>query len=357
MLSKGPDGRRPPGGGPPPTAAMRVRPRRTAPPFLNRRDQRRMLGLAGALAVTLFAASWAANPGNWHWIAPPAADAVPAGDEDRFAADLRGGRPAGTFRAVAAPPDGAGDDDGDDLARLPDVLTAAAEQRTVGLSRAERFAADVILARLRDLDAADLRKAADPVAFPVLVDRPAAYRGRAVTLTGTARGVRDLPGRGAAGEEVGTAEVWFFPPDSANHPVRALANAAPGLPRGERLAEGVPVRATGYFFKLEGYEAESGPRVAPLILADAVVRLEPYAAVPATPAALPWVVLAAVAGACGVGGLLVWRWRAGDRAFERSTLGRFRDAAGEATAPSADAGEDPGAFLAGLSGADEPLTR
>ena len=336
---------------------MRVRPRRTPPPFLNRRDQRRMLGLAGALALTLFAAAWAADPNNWRWIAPGPADAAPGLDGVRFDADLAGGRPAGAFRAVAADPGGDAISDGEDLSRLPSVLTAAVEERKLGLSRAERFDADVILARLREIDAAELAAVADPVAFPVLVDQPAAYRGRAVTLSGVARGVRDLPGRGAAGGEVGTAAVWFFPDGAGNNPARALVNAAPDLPRGDRLADGVPVRVTGYFFKLEGYEAESGLRVAPLILADEAVRVAPAVAVPATPPALPWVILAAVVAACAATGLLVRRWRAGDRAYERKTLGRFATASREDLKLPATEADDPAAFLAGLSAGGEPAAK
>ena len=304
---------------------MRVRPRRTAPPFLNRRDQRRMLGLVGALAVTLFAAAWAADPANWHWIAPPAGGPAAGLDEVRFDASPPGDRPAGTFRAVAERGDASADAEREGLARLPAALTAAVEERTVGLSRAERVSADAALARLRDLDADALAAAAEAVSFPVLMREPGFYRGRAVTLTGVARGVRDLPGRGAAGAEVGTAAVWFFPPDAGDNPARALANAAPGLPRGERLTDGVPVRVTGYFYKLQGYEAESGLRVAPLILADRVKRYAPPAAAPQAPASLPWVGLAVVAAACFAVGLLIWRWRAGDRKFDR-TLARFADA-------------------------------
>ena len=333
---------------------MRVRPRRTPPPFLNRRDQRRMLGLAGALAFTLFAAAWAADPDNWRWIAPAEGDAAPVAEGLRFNADLSDDRPAGAFRAVAADAGGGKEPTGDDLSRLPGVLTAAVEERKIGLSRAERFAADVILTRLREIDAAALRAAADPVAFPVLVDRPGYYRGRAVTMTGVVRAVRDLPGRGAEGEEVGTAAVWFFPDGAGINPVRALANAAPGLPRGERLPGDMWVQVTGYFFKLEGYEAESGLRVAPLILANEATGIRPALVAPATPAALPWVILSAVAAACAAGGLLVWRWRAGDRAYERTTLARYAAASREAPAPTAAEADDPSAFLADLSAADEP---
>ena len=271
----------------------------------------------------------------------------------RFDAALPGDRPAGSFRAVAAADGATADSDRPD-ARLPAALTAAVEERTLGLTRAERAAQSAILERLAGFDPAALADLAEPVAFPALMAEPGFYRGKPVTLTGTARGVRDLPGREG---QVGTADVWFFPPDAGNNPVRAVVNDAPGLPRGERLAEGVPVSVTGYFFKLQGYEAESGLRAAPLILANAAVRVTPAATVPGTPPALPWVVLGAIAVACGAGGWLVWRWRAGDAAFERSTLRRVTTAARESPDLPPTAADDPAAFLAGLAAADRPSDR
>ena len=329
---------------------MRVRPRRTAPPFLNPRDQRRMLGLVGALAFTLVAVGWASDPAHWHWIAPP--NAGPAEDRGlRFDAALPGDRPAGSFRAVAG---GATVAEKSEAvpATLPAALTAAVRERTIGLSRAERASADAVLARLAGADPAALSAVAEDVAFDVLMSEPGFYRGRAVTLSGLARGVRDLPGRDAGGGRVGTADVWFFPPGAGNHPVRALVNGAAGLPRGDRLAEAVPVRVTGYFFKLEGYEAESGLQVAPLLLADAAVPAPPAPGVPATPPALPWVILAVAGLACGAGGLLVWKWRAGDRAYERGTLRRLAAAGRDSPDLLPADAADPAAFLAGLSAAD-----
>ena len=333
---------------------MRVRPRRPAP-YLNAADQRRMLALVGALAVTLFSAKWAADPNNWHWIAPPVPAAPADGVEEAadFSVNLGAGSPrAGTVRAVAdVTVRGERGSDG----RLPTEAVAAAEDRSVGLSRAERGAAAAILGSLEEepLAADD----AEPVAFPALMRDPAHYRGRPVTVAGLARGVRDLRGFSADANDaeaarVGTVEVWLFLPDGGDNPVRAVANRAAGLPRGDRLSPGVPVELDGYFFKLEGYAAESGLRVAPLILTDEVRRATPAAAVPQTPAALPWAVLGVCGAALAGGGLLVWRWKAGDRAYERSTLKRMTAATEEDLALSGEPAADPAAFLAGLSGGE-----
>ena len=330
---------------------MRVRPRRPAP-YLNAADQRRMLALVGALAVTLFAAKWAADPNNWHWIAPPV-PAAPAdvGGEDAadFSVNLgTGSPPVGVVRAVAGAGDVRPSGDG-----LPTGLMTAAEDRKVGLSRAERGAAAAILGSLEEEPlTAD---AAEPVAFPALMRDPSHYRGRPVKVAGLARGVRDLRGfpadpGDADGERVGTVEVWLFLPDGGDNPVRAVANRAADLPRGDRLSPGVPVELDGYFFKLEGYAAESGLRVAPLILTDEVRRATPAAAVPQTPAALPWAVLGVCGAALAGGGLLVWRWKAGDRAYERSTLKRMTAATDGDLALTGEPAADPETFLAGLSG-------
>ena len=337
---------------------MRVRPRRSAAPYLNAADQRRMLGMVGALGLVLFAASWAADPTNWYWIAPPAAvpAAAPLAGDERPDFTVRDAAafapPPGAILVTPAAPDAGAADEPD--GRLPAGLTQSARDRTLGLNRAEREAVAAILARLaEDPPAGD----AAAGSFPALMRDPDFYRGKPVRLGGGAKGVRDLPP--SATYPGGAVEVWFYPPDAGENPVRVLANRADGLPRAALLDETVPVTVTGALFKLQGYAArgpggEERTHVAPLLLADAVAPATIVAAVPQTPAALPWVVLGVIAAALLAGGLLVWRWRAGDRAYERRTLDRLSAASGAGgeplNLPAAD-DADPGAFLAGL-GAD-----
>ena len=337
---------------------MRIRPSRRPAPYLNGADQRRMLALVGTLALVLVAAGWAADPANWYWIAPPrAAPAAATGDAGEGVPDfsVRDAAPPrpGTIRVAMTVPEtsepamGEPGKNGD--GRLPAALTAAAEDRTIGLTRAERDAVDVILAGFGASPPAPAADA-ETVSFPALMRDPDYYRGRPLRVFGEARGITDLPNdRGV--------ELWVFPPDSGNSPVRVVANRADGLPRGGLLKEGVPVTVDGAFFKLQGYAARDkggGEKlhVAPLVLADAAGRARLEAAVPQTPAALPWVVLGVIAAALAAGALLVWRWKRDDRDFERRTLSRLSAAAdGEGeplTLASAD-DADPAAFLAGLS--------
>ena len=307
--------------------------------------------MVGALALVLFAAKWASNPANWYWIAPP----QPAAGEPRDAAEtpdftVRDGAPLppGTVR-VATIELGSKEEENAPDGRWPAALFASARDRTVGLTRAERAATAALLERLAK-HPAKVAPDAEPPPFPGLMRDPDYYRGRPIRVFGEARGIVDLPNdRGV--------ELWIFPPDSGGNPVRVVANRAKDLPRGERLKEGVPVEANAVFFKLQGYAAEKaggseGLHVAPLALADVVTRARIVAATPQTPPALPWVVLGVIGAALAAGGLLVWRWKAADQAFERKTLDRLSAAAdgeGEPLNIAAD-DDDPQAFLAGLSG-------
>ena len=84
-------------------------------------------------------------------------------------------------------------------------------------------------------------------------------------------------------------EAWVYTADSQGNPAVIVASAAPeDIPLGEDLQ--VLVRATGYFFKIYGYEAQDTTRVAPMILAGRLeVIPEPK------PQGPPWWLLAMLA--------------------------------------------------------------
>ncbi|MFH5805031.1 hypothetical protein [Alienimonas sp. DA493] len=326
---------------------MRVRPARRPAPYLNGADQRRMLAMIGALALVLFAAKWASDPANWYWIAPPAVTAAEAEPPD-FSVRQDAPLPPGTIRVAASSPATVAENEATADGRLPADLTAAAEDRRVGFTRAERTALAEILERF-ETTPPTLPADEVPVAFTGLMRDPDYYRGRPVRIAGEARGISDL------GEDRGV-ELWVFLPDAGDNPVRVRANRAEGLPRGALLETPVPVTLDGALFKLQGYTArgENGEgrlHVAPLILADAAQPARIAPAVPQTPQSLPWVVLGVIAAALAAGALLVWRWKADDRDFERSTLSRLSaaaDAEGERLNFAAE-DQSPEAFLAGLS--------
>ena len=50
---------------------MKLQPDHRPTPYLNRRDQYRLLTLLGLLCVMMVAIKWAAQPSSWHWLVPP----------------------------------------------------------------------------------------------------------------------------------------------------------------------------------------------------------------------------------------------------------------------------------------------
>lgn len=200
---------------------------------------------------------------------------------------------------------------------LPDPsLWSVIAHRTLGVRSTESGLYYRLLSDAASADPAKLRKSAsehlaarrraNPAldkgeAFPIFVDlfkNPEAYEGQVVTLNGYAREIRKYP---AAENAVGLEnlyEVWLFTDDSQGNPAVIVAASAPeNVPLGEDLQ--VPVRATGYFFKIYGYEARDTTRVAPMILAGRLEVLpEPEIQGP------PWWLLALLGGILLA--LIVW---------------------------------------------------
>ena len=102
------------------------------------------------------------------------------------------------------------------------------------------------------LDAAEFaaaRRRGDGAGLPPFVDlfrHPDAYRGKAVTLTGHARVVREFPGpapRGG-GDPPTLVEAWVFTEDSQTNPAVVVAADAPDLPRWAFVLGAIGVAAT-----------------------------------------------------------------------------------------------------------------
>ena len=360
---------------------MRFRPSSSPPPYLNRRDQYRLLLLIGLLAGVLLAMQAVARPGMWSWMfsgeTPPAEEsATPrktAGDVDfsvRFddralAADeflaqadaSDAGKPEelGDGVRTHADPGPASSSDAPPSAspQSPESASPAGDSPTatrhveidrdilrgiqddyVGLRAAEADAYFHILSRAAALDQHSLERAsAGTVDFAVLMDDPDRFRGRPVTVEGELKGLTPVP---VAGNEHGieTAwEGWIFNSNSWPNPwcVRVLS-VPRDIPQGSRLSQPVRVRVTGYFFKKYGYASEGGFHKAPLLLARQLdwLRSEPQAAAP-LPGLGPWLMGVAVVVAAGLG-IMVWRFRASDRRFEQSHLKRLTEAPRESIA-------------------------
>lgn len=125
--------------------------------------------------------------------------------------------------------------------------------------------------------------------FKDIMVNPEEMRGRPITLRGYAREIRQYPaGDNAAGIET-LHEIWLFTDKSQSNPAVIVATDVPeDLPVGNDLI--VPLRVTGYFFKLYGYHAGPKGRIAPMLLAGPVEILsEPQGA------GFPWWMIGLIA--------------------------------------------------------------
>lgn len=324
-----------------------------------------MLGLVAALALVLMAIQVTSKPEFWAWMFPEQqnggesaqndapskqdidydvrledelnpgeflsrADSEQAGDTDHTP-QANGSRKAVEAPAVARIPDSAGHAPAslppDATIDIDAALLQSIEDNTVGIRRGETDAYFHTLAKVRDLPTERLRRQArSDVSYTVLMVDPADFRGKLLTIEGQ---VRRLVAFEAGENDHGIErlyEVWLFTQDSGTDPYRVVCTRLPeDIPRGEEIREDVQVRVTGYFFKKQGYQAQRGLHVAPLILAKTLQWSPPQ---PATarpgrnPA--PWV----LGGVLLVGlalAVTLWRLSRSDRDFQEQHLKRVTE--------------------------------
>ena len=352
-------------------------PRRPAP-YLNSRDQWRMLRLVGLLALVLVGMNVAADPDTWAWMFPGegkdgAAERVPSLDEVDFGVQLGDGDalPPGVFRADVSTeppaekeidnkprPEPAAPADCRDVRIDPEQLDHIRDN-TLGVRRVEADAFYATLAKARDVPADCLAEAARAdVVFTVLMTNSDEFRGVPITVTGEIKRLNVLD---AAENAYGIAtfyETWLFTSDSGDNPYRIVTASAPeGLPRGD-IEEEVRVRITGYFFKREGYAAEGGLHKAPLLIGK---TLEPL---PRRPAGIPLAqnfpltryIIGGAAVILVLLGIAVWAFNRSDRKFKREHLDRMAVSGGKDSPDLNGLQEsDPGEYLKRLEeqGGDE----
>lgn len=309
---------------------MRFQHKDAPPPYLNRKDQLRMLILVATLAAIVFAIQFASRPATWHWLLPPepAPEGAhpPLGDVDFNVRDEEDPLRPDAFRAEFDPPR---DEAVEVTDAAPDAidsnLLADVRDNTVGVRHAEADAYYRLLASARRSSAESLERAAQSgVVFTHLMVHPELYRGELVTLVGDIKRLQPLS---AGPNEYGIKtvyEAWLFTSDSGVNPYRIVATSVPpDVPLGERIE--VPARVTGYFFKKEGYATPGGMHVAPLLLAKRIDWIRPPVSTEDPDTGLVPYVL----GIVGIIGLALivtlWRFSASDRKFERSRLKRLMD--------------------------------
>lgn len=231
------------------------------------------------------------------------------------------------------------DENGNGQTRSSDSLSVASEQirkirnNTVGIRAAEREVYHDVLALARDTPVAEQREAAiDDVAFAVLMTESEQFLGKPLTVKGELCGLQKIPpGANHHGIEE-LWEAWMKNADSGENLYVVRSTDIPaGIPTGMELKSGTIVEVTGFFFKRYGYPTRDDRlHVAPMILAKSLKWYKPREVQKPNDLGLVPYVLAFAGIIGGSICLLLWKFRAGDRQFERQHLKRLTEAPREA---------------------------
>jgi len=248
---------------------MRFRRAKSPPPYLNKRDQLRLLAMVGLFALILAAMEFAARPSSWYWLTgtpdgqsrdvPPAASRSEKADEHMpsSGAIKRKTQNSKANQTIQIDPD-----------RLKDV-----KDNTLGIRRVEKDAYDYLLAQARDAAPGVLEHAAlRNVDFTVLMLDADRFRGQPITVDGQLRRLMPFTAASNRYSLTDLYEAWIFTSVSGTNPYRIICTNIPaGLPQGMSLDPPPHVRTTGFFFKRYSYAAgEDRFHTAPLLLANSL---------------------------------------------------------------------------------------
>lgn len=337
---------------------MRFKSSNTPPPYLNKRDQIRLLKLVALLSLVLITMRVAANPDHYRWMweldeqtnsdsdPPEKTDRGKPADfdvrldrtiplrPDEFISpkDPEPDRPPENAVVNETAPSNAADSPQPVGVELDKRMLSPIQDNILGITNEEIDLLYSVLSRARSIPLSDLEHAAsDDVDFSVLMKLADHFRGDLITVEGEMRRLRKktVP-KNRHGIET-RYDAWLFTSDSGNNPYHIVCTSVPeGIPSGENIAQRTKVRATGYFFKLEAYATEGGElHSSPLLVAK---RLRWYPPRVAKHEEFDWaryvvgffILLAVVLG------MILWRLSVTDKRFHEQHMKRITAAPAEA---------------------------
>lgn len=155
------------------------------------------------------------------------------------------------------------------------------------------------------------------VAYAQLMHQPEIYRGRIVSVQGTARRARKIVSPTGNLNFPDYWELWIDPTWGPAAPIVVCCAELPSdFPTGDTIR--CPIRCEGYFYKRWAYKAQDGVRTAPVLLAKTLHTSMPKpVATPPAPVRVtsgPWLFLASITCLLGVGSAyLAFGKRSGSR--------------------------------------------
>jgi len=235
---------------------------------MQRREQRRLVGLLLAMGLVVVALPWMANPANWNWI-----ERMSQRGEAATAPDTSMAPPASELAAEtvlvrveeeprAAPRDGA---EGNWREIDPEVWKEVRDD--VAFRSEELPLFWDLMAGLSREKPSDLAREAEEVTFAQLFQLPQEYRGKLIEVRGRAR--RAVRVRAAANDAgIGSYhQLWMQTSDNPSSPLVVFAaELPPGFPEGMEIST-EELTIPGVFFKRWPYNAQDGLRTAPAMVA------------------------------------------------------------------------------------------
>jgi hypothetical protein len=312
--------------------------------YLSRRDQFRLLLLVGLVCMVVIAMDYAGRPSSYAWLFNQgSADSGKTADKKKdeqidFRPNVDSSSTGLQLTQPRTPKDAEryknSDESDAKLAsehelKISADLISQIKDNSVAIRPSERDLLYYLLAKTRDVPLAALKKVArDDIAFGVLMNDSEDFLCTLMTVSGE---IRRLNPHSVWKNEYGVDQIyeaWLFNRDSGKRPYRILCTSIPeNIPIGMELNSGTVVTVTGYYFKRYGYPAVGNRlHVAPLIISKTLEwHRSESARRPDDMDIIPYVLgFAAFIGIAAAYAL--WRFRKGDREFERQHLKRLTGA-------------------------------
>lgn len=334
---------------------MRLQKPTTPPPWLNRRDQYRMLGMLTMLLLIMLAIDVARKPENWNWFFALSGQPQDAGGLHSEGIDFRIKEPEtlpSDTLLSPAPPDEQNPgipEEAADLRQLPRSWFSAVEDQRLGRMRNDDIAVERVLQRLNMYSQDQLLQAGErDVGYRVVNVEPQLHRGELLYLTGTLWRFGPYPFGERNNPHDDLYQAWILTEDSGNDPwLVLLAERPPGLEFGNAIDR--PVTLAGYFIKRYGYPTQAGFHVAPMLVAK-TLSLPPTLAVQKQQTNdVTYYAVAILSGVALFFAAVISWFLLSDRKFKRSHLAQIAER-------RRDAPPDAVASLRGLTAVDPTET-
>jgi hypothetical protein len=355
---------------------MRIQPSKKTKSYLSSKDQRRLLGLVGILALILVASRMAANPNNWAWMFRGQNQAKKTGTPEKTAKSGKG-----QLTVVSKSSKLASSAKSNKPRKTLDKQTIEIEQsffdkvedKSWDIPGKESRAYYQVLAHVARLSQDVLqREAKTNASLTVLMNAPEVHRGSVLTITGKLRKIRRIPDaipskdlkpastkKDDTEKQPGTPlyDAWIHTTDSDTTLYRVVFSELPKeagtIEKEKEFDPPLPVRVTGYFFKVQKYAiSETTSNLAPLLLAKRLRILKNPTDSARSLSAAPYIVGFVICILLALS-VAIWRFSKGDQAFQKDHIQRLSEpSSSEKIALNNITADSPENLFAHLEGRD-----